>query len=938
MAIAFTIGGARTVIPGVYDTFRVANSLPAPAPAGRSILILGESSEGVPGAELDLRLNFFTDFQSVRDFYRSGPIVDAARMAFSNQPSPAFPGSISRLYVYKTNDSTRAERELEGPAGYGDIVAARFGEESNLIKTQIVDAQSETLPSKTFSYLPSSSARSLRVVANGVLNSGIAISAGQTAADVQAALDALTDISATGGTSKLLLDAAGTMDMSLAQTDDTLTLTKTSGDDFNSSIATGDILYIAPGSALAGASDENAGSWYIMSATSTVISMRQLHADQANASLAFDTTAVAAVADADVEINSAITIQYTGSSKVGSGATLEILEDVGDQAGAGYLLVWEDFSNLLANGTSTIANISATVPSTGKLSVALDTGSWSTTPAVGDLVYIGRGSVLEGATGLNVGTYIVESSSAQTLTMSHLYSGMTTEAVASVLLDGANDTLLWAQGFVSSNVSARRIDSEAERKVRVEASRESDGSSLPDNSIGGNPVLEIGYYQAGTTAATLTINTKREMIITPSGAGDTITVLLNKYSSLGELVTFLNTRTGIYARVAQSSFQSLSTRSLDMVTDLDIMNGQETPAYNGRIKKDYTDWVTFFVNNFGLITFRAGNLATFAGLPDSEAGAQFLDGAAIGSTSSASIQAGLDAGLKVDVRNVVPLFSRDASKDVSDGLTDAGSTYSIDAIHAAVRSHVATASSTLFRRERFGMLSHYGSFDDSKTKAADVSFERCQMTFQLHRATDGEGNLVRFLPWMSALAVATGRSQASLGTPMLRKPFLLSSAEHIGDLSLFSDSLEPDFDPESRGQLEEAIEAGLLVFNAVPGFGVRLEGPDNTTRSRVNDPQAWLYERASVFFTADEVRQTIRSVLENYIGQNQIQVPQTIVSQSITDALGTFLPGTGNGALLAGRVTKVKRVGTTYRCEVQIQPVEAIEAITVDVLATRNLA
>ena len=933
MAIAFEIGGARTVIPGVYDSFRVANSLPAPAPAGRSVYIIGEAEEGVPGEQLDVRLNFYTDFQAVRDFYKTGAIVDAARMLFSSQPSPVFSGAIQRLYVYKTNDSTRAERDLNGPSGYGSLLAARFGEEGNLIKTQVVDAQTETLPTKTFAYLPSSAAQNLSVVVSGVVTTPVALAANELASDLQPLLNAVTDLTATGGDART--DTI-TGDITITALDDTLTLTTTTT--FGADIAVGDICYISAASGFAGGVSENTGSYMITAATTTAITMKQLNHDGVNAE-AFDLTiSPVLAATLDLLINAPITITHTGTTAVGGSASLEILEDGAAKQGAASMFRYSDFNDLLASSTSTIANITTSVPSAGSLRLDLDTGAWISTPKVGDLIFIGRDSLVAGATALNVGAMIVTAAGAQTLTAAHLSAGMTTEAVASQSLAGVNGTVEWAAGFVSTEIAAKRIDGAAERKVRMEASRESDGISLADNSIGGNVALEIGYFDVTATACKLTIDNKRILTITPTGGSLTpIVVNTRKYSSLQELVTFLNTRTGVSAKVSQPAYNSLSTAVLDMVTDVGCLDGQTEAAYSGKIKKDYTDWVRYFTDNFGLIAFKAGGLATLAGLPDAEAIAQFLDGADIGSTNSASIQAALDAGLKLEVRQVIPLFSRDANKDVLDGLTDAASTYSIDSIHAASKSHVSTASSKIFKKERFAMLSHYGSFADSQLKAQGLAFERCQMTFQLHNATDGEGVLRRFLPWIASCAIAAGRSQAILGTSMLRKPFLLSSAVHLGDVSLFSDSLIPDFDPEDRGQLTDAITAGLLVLNAVTGFGVRMESPDLTTRSRDNDPQAWVWERAAVLFTTDEVRQTVRTVLENFIGNRQSDTPTAVVRQAADDALGVFRTGTGNGSLIAGQITSFTRTGTQYNAEMQIRPVEAIEAVTVDVLATREI-
>ena len=97
MTLGFQIGGALAVIPATYSQFIVQDSLPSPTPAGRNVLLIGEAIEGIPSALLDPQLNFFTQYQDVLNYYKSGPIVDAARMLFSNQPGQAFGGSILSL-------------------------------------------------------------------------------------------------------------------------------------------------------------------------------------------------------------------------------------------------------------------------------------------------------------------------------------------------------------------------------------------------------------------------------------------------------------------------------------------------------------------------------------------------------------------------------------------------------------------------------------------------------------------------------------------------------------------------------------------------------------------------------------------------------------------------------------------------------------------------
>lgn len=940
MAIFFTVGGSRTVLPGVYSTFDVASSILSPAAAGRSVLLLGEAAEGAPGADLDITRNFFTSFEDVKEIYTSGPIVDAARQFFSTQPSAT--GQIFRAYVYKTNASTRAEKAVSSPGGFGKLVSLIYGERGNYIRSQILDAQSETKPALTFAYLPSPAARSLKTSVNGAISTALALSANDAADALATLLGGVTGLSVSGGTVKTTI-LSGPMTADLTSSGDNLTISRASGTATfsTSSIAAGDICYIDAGLPVSGTGDANAGAYVVVSVTSTALVLRQLKAHDGSAesnAQAFDNATGISIAASDLVINAPLSVSVSATTATGAGASLEMLESAANKLGLGLLAQPSAFANILVDSVSSVAAISASVPSAGKLTISLSSGSWTQTPKAGDLIQIARGSLLAGAGLQNVGMMVVESASAQSITCSHLFSGMTTEAVASVALNGANDTLKAAAGFVSSSIAAKLNVSAAERKVKLEASRTTDGVAMPVLAIGGNVVMEVSYYHASATAATLSIDSQRKLTIDVTGTGlSDIVVNTKKYPTLQDLVNFLNTQTGVSAKVSSNLFKALPTSCLDMVSSVGILSGGATPAYNGRIKKDYYDWKQYFENNLVLVDFVEGGMSLKAGLPAAEALPSYLAGGVVGGTSNASVQDGLDAGLKIAVRIVLPLFSRDALKDIDDGLTDASSSYTIDSIHASTQAHVATASNDINRKYRFGAVSFDGSFDDAKDKAAGLSYERMQMFFQRCDATDGDGNLETFLPWEMACAVSACRLQSVLGTSMLRKSFLLSGVEHIGDKSLFDDTLVQDFDPADRGEAEEAIEAGLAVLQALPGFGVTMISPDLSTRSRVNDPKGWVYERVNVLFTCDEVRDTVQSVLENFIGNRTSDVSEALIRSAINDTLATFLVSSGNGALLAAQVLDVKILGNQAKASVSIKPAEALEAIVLNVLADRSL-
>ncbi|EFX61476.1 hypothetical protein DAPPUDRAFT_339367 [Daphnia pulex] len=272
MAIAITVGGSRTLVPSVYSTFSVASSILSPAAAGRSVLLLGEASEGPGGAALDLTRNFFTSFDDVKDIYTSGPIVDAARQFFSTQPSAT--GQIFRAYVYKTNASTRAEKTVASPSGYGKLVSVLYGDRGNYIRSQILDAQAETKPSVTFQYLPSPAARNLKTSVSGAISATLALGADDLATDLATLLGGVTGLSVSGGTARTSI-VSGPMTADLSASGDILTITRASGSStFSASIQVGDTLYIDAGLAVSGASDENAGSYVVTSVSTTILSLQ----------------------------------------------------------------------------------------------------------------------------------------------------------------------------------------------------------------------------------------------------------------------------------------------------------------------------------------------------------------------------------------------------------------------------------------------------------------------------------------------------------------------------------------------------------------------------------------------------------------------------------------------------------------------------------------
>lgn len=948
MTLSAVINGTRVVVPGVYSSVKVEDNLANVAPGPRNILIIGEATKGVPGALLDLGRTFFTDYQSVKNYYGSGPIVDAARMLFSNQASPVFTGSLNALYVYKTNSSGLATANLSrGASLYATIAAAEYGEDGNNISCQIQQAAAEIKPKASVRVLMGSSAGSLNIRISGGAEQTFLIPPQATVEEMKDIYNATAiDFSVSGGEQKDLLPASGTLTLSPDLTHSTkATISITSGSFVTTKVVPGDLVYIPLGSVLAGGGEENCGNYEIETITSSTITMNRLSACTtagertiqpciaASGAISGDQTDVTA---AEMMVFSAVSFEVdadpSAPTKHGSAACVEFYAPGGEIWAPSRFMATSSAIPAVSSTTAQSASISLTMIGS-EAEIKLSSGSFAAQPKRGDLLVIPSNSVLKGAGSKNVGAWVVTSAGASVIKAKKCITGTAPnnpESVSVVFLDGQTSPFYIKENSVSTVEGASLVRSASEKRVRIAASRLTDGAQFPLSAVGGRVVLELGY---SGTAGTVTITKdKRLKTSVTGGSGANLDILISKYNTIGDLIAFINTKTGYAARVSDARWKSLSPSVIDQVDAVGICTGHSVNSFPGLLKSDYFDFKSHVDNNFGLISFvENGASPAFAGLPDISANPKFLEGGSVGATSNIEIQSALDAALKVDVSQVIPLFSRDSDKDIEDGLTDVSSIYSIDSINSAVRAHVLTASSIQYQKERFGVCSVHSSFAAAKQKAAELSNERVQMAFQQVRSTNSNGDVQWFLPWMLACAIAAGRAQAVLGTSLLRKSFQVSEIKHVGGLSLFSDIFVPDFDADTK-ELDEAIEAGLIVLKAVTGFGVRMESPDLSTRSRQNDPKGWYYERVNVQFVVDETVKTLRTTLDNFIGTRTTDTSPAVISKSVSDILQSFV---AQGALRQFSIDSIVLDGNTYKVTISVFPVEAVEFITVDVLARR---
>lgn len=341
-------------------------------------------------------------------------------------------------------------------------------------------------------------------------------------------------------------------------------------------------------------------------------------------------------------------------------------------------------------------------------------------------------------------------------------------------------------------LSAGLVVSSQEPGVEVAISRPDIGLS-ETLDIQSAIALQLGYQ--GTTA-TVTINQVAKTLVTTitGGSGAALNIDLTSYRTIADLASFIAAQPG-YSASAPASSQQMPTSALDAVSAQSIASSGSA-IMAGRIKNAAAQFAKV------MATSRAVNFfhTALAGLPAPMANPSFLSGGLKGATAGSDVIAAVNQLAGIQVNIIVPLFSRDATADITDGLTDSGSTYTIDAIHAAVKSHCIQYSTPKLKRNRLAILSFWGDYTTTKVKSQGLANYRCLLTFQRPSQVDSSGNIVSFLPWYSA-CVAAGMQAGGFYKAIVNKfANVISYTDPTG------------YDSGSPGDVEDALDAGLLML------------------------------------------------------------------------------------------------------------------------------
>jgi hypothetical protein len=322
MAQSYVTDAGTLIIPGAYSSIKVETSNSGLATTG-VLMLVGEADAGPSYTlESDLQANSFGPDQLglVVAKYKSGAIVDAFRAAVAPANDPNITGAPSRIVIAKTNASTKASLAL---GAWGTLQDKSYGKLGNLIYVSVGSSVAEVAPTTgEFIWVPQPTAVNAKFYANGAAVGGTTVVPTLTMPNaVATALNALTGISATGGTEKILLSA----NTQVVATASGAQLTLVAATAYAVAPAVGDTLVIPSGSVFAAA---NEGAYVVTSfsaAAKTIIATKLADASGAGGTVTNPVTETVANAGSDdLHAYSPITVAVDSGSVAGLGLSLEV--------------------------------------------------------------------------------------------------------------------------------------------------------------------------------------------------------------------------------------------------------------------------------------------------------------------------------------------------------------------------------------------------------------------------------------------------------------------------------------------------------------------------------------------------------------------------------------------------------------------------------------
>lgn len=412
--------------------------------------------------------------------------------------------------------------------------------------------------------------------------------------------------------------------------------------------------------------------------------------------------------------------------------------------------------------------------------------------------------------------------------------------------------------------------------------------SIDENS---NDVIFRILYVGSGSAATMTLNdvsgVKKLVTSCTGDSASNLDITLSNYVTITQLVEYINNFNG-GAYVCVSDYYNADAAS---PADLDYYNAINIKTWPLEVKSAIAEIESNVNSQSQFIQIeRVSNVYGQLASISSDAKV-FLDGAVNGGSTNSDFQDGFDDLLGVRCNIVVPLVSQDAADDISDGNTDAESTYTIDSVIAMTDAHCRTASSTQNRSERNAYVGFKGSLTECVAKAKSINSAYTSLAIQDIRVRDAEGEAYWAEPWMFAILAAGMQAGSPIGTPLTHKYMNALGVRH------------DDFDP--RVQYNTALKAGILYAEQPDAGGIRIES-GNTTYLKDNNQ---VFSQIGMFETINYIAYTTRIQLDAaFIGKNRSS--GTSIGEAVYAEIISIMSTFRRDELLAG---DAKNLGLGYR-------------------------
>lgn len=602
--------------------------------------------------------------------------------------------------------------------------------------------------------------------------------------------------------------------------------------------------------------------------------------------------------------------------------------------------------------------------------------SWATSPVAGDTLMIPVGSVIAGTGNANVGAYVITSVTTTTLLATKLsdvgivgaspsvvtnpvtvtsvavsvipaddaqaYAPITISMAAGSSIEGYGksleiaelsgtqllSSLLYQLGSTTavtwiSKSSAPKLLTGTERQVTLNTNKNSESIS-ESFTVGGDIALKIGYTGVSASdSATVTITDSALTTTVTGGTGANLSLTLKDYSSIQALADYIASQTGYTCTVGTAALGQLPVSALDNVSGVGIVATHANSP--GRIKIDAYRFFTAVSEGSTLVQIGVPAAQAGSGLPDVMAAQTFLTGGTKGGTSDSQVSAAITALESVRGNFLVPLFSRDASADITDGLTDVLSTYTIAAVHASAKSHVLSMSTLKRRRNRQAFLSMADAFATVKETAANIASFRCSMACEDFKQVGSSGSVQQFLPWMGATLAAAMQAAGFYRNIEFKGINTSGVLVRAGD-----------WNPKNDGNVEQALQAGLLVARtALTGGYVWVS--DQTTYGKDSN---FVFNSIQAVYAADTVSLTMAQRMETaFVGQSvadiSAPVARAFAEGVLVDMLRLKLIAPSDDNAPNGyKNLSIKIRGNTMLVSVEIKLATAIDFIKIDFLVS----